>query len=289
MKGIHLSLCLLFSSLLSAQKTYTDEIPALFRTGVYDLVKAEFYPSAGASDRQAHQQGLVTAGFEAKTFSEYANLFVAGECHVTEEGWQNWKANLGMHRPVILANFILENEGKVYCMTKYAMRYDDKEYLVSQAHKQINGKWYYLNLEENVDRLDLVMFFTTVREQFFIQWKKDRTVLKNDHVLFDGNGYLKATDLVKVYNARYTANHPSHSSLNLIFEDRIKSLTQRRSASEDALIAYFKDASLPAHETDYLLKLIAASQRGEAITHFSKLTNKPISQIFKECPNAAVK
>lgn len=286
MKTLLFSLYLLIACHVQAQRSYTDEISASFKTGSYTLVRSEFYGDRGNDVRKARRYGLIMEGFEATSFMEYANLFLPGECHVTEAGWQNWKLNLGKHRPVILANFILQNKGNTYCVTKYALRYGGREYLVAQAHKQLNGKWYYLNFQENIERQDMIMFFAVCREEFLSHSNQHLASRSKNDLLCDGHGSLKGTQLIEAYNAKYRSDNPLYATLNLLFEDRIRSLEEQRTDAQAVLVEYFRSASLPSSEQDYLRNLIAASQDGEAILHFSKLTGKTVSQIFRECPNA---
>jgi hypothetical protein len=278
--------CLGFGMVL-CQTQYTDRIAMTFNTGDYVMQQAFFYShEETAVDHRDAGFSLVMSGFQAKTYPEYQSLFFEHECHVSLKTWQNWKSHLGDSKPVILANFILRWNNTAYGITKYTIRNNNREYLVAQAHKQVNGKWYYLSQIENIERNDLVMFFASVQEAFFTSFHKDPSALLGDTQLFSEQGKMRCTSLVNSYYDKYHSGTTQYDVLNRVFEDRVRELSPTRSARTHALEAYFRSENLSTEQLNYLLNLLNASLTGRAITSFSEFTNKSTTQISQECPNA---
>jgi hypothetical protein len=287
MKGTFVFMyCLGFGMALS-QRQYTDPIAMTFNTGEYVMQQAIFYShEETAGEHRDAGFSLVMSGFQAKTYPEYQSLFFTHECHVSLNTWQNWKTHFGDSKPVIIANFILHQDNTVYGITKYSIRNNNKEYLLAQVHKQVNGKWYYLSQDENIERNDLVMFFASVHEMLFTSFHKDPFVLLGNTQLFSEQGKMRCTSLVNSYYDKYHSGTTQYDALNRVFEDRVRELSSTRSARTHALEAYFRSENLSTEQLNYLLNLLNASLTGRAITSFSEFTNKSITQISQECPNA---
>lgn len=273
---------------LQGQKVYAEHVDITFENGVYALQRAVFYHDESKSNPREDRFSLVMKGFEAMNFEEYSKLFFTGECHVSEDDWHSWKVNYGQHRPEILANFTFSHGKMLYGVTKYALSVQNKKYLIAQLHKQVNGQWYYVSADENLDRIDLIMFCTALQESFFKNLKTDRSSVFLTPGLANHQGFINGTALVGSFNDRYRPKSRLYQALNLVFEEKIKVMEDARAS--EALLATrvmdcFQSTLISEEERSYLENLLKASQTGAAVSHYAKITGVPIEQFILECPN----
>lgn len=267
------------------QKKYRPDLNLELSTGDYILERAIFYQDSEGGDKTAGFS-LVEVGFETQNHVEFEALFLPGECHVSEDTYYQWKEGLGQYKPRILANFILQKGDHTFGITKYSLSYDSKEFLLALAHKKVNGKWYYLAMDENIEFQDAVGFFKVVKEDFIKDVEIGNHEIVKNPKLFTIDGKLRAGTFASKYFQKYDPHAGINEELNLLFENQIRSLDQSRSPFHSDLENYVRSASIPAKDLDFILNLMQASQVVMAIDHFSKITGYSLKQILEECPNA---
>ncbi len=270
-----------------SQKSFSPEITIAFETGDYKVEKAIFYSS---SDRPGMDKtagfSLVTSGFNAKYYADYQQLFAVGECHVTEETFHSWKISLGQYAPVILANFILTKGSQHFGITQYSLSHSGKEFLFAQAHKKINGRWYFLAFDENIELQPTISFFALVQEPFFNVYTTSPDSLRLDPRLFTTDRKLKGQELITNLHDKYKSKAPSSTALNLLFQNAVQPVQPLRDRPFNELMEYFGKTSMPADELEYLMNLLQALLPIDAIAHFTSISGVSLEKILTECPNA---
>ncbi|MBP6680949.1 MAG: hypothetical protein KA166_07130 [Saprospiraceae bacterium] len=272
---------------IESQTNFTPGITISFQTGNYVLDHVEFYTSVDNVGPD-HTGGfsLVMAGFKTKYYPEYQNLFLPGECHVSEETFHSWKVGLGQYQPVIRANFILTKGDLTYGITQYSLTYSGKEFLCGLAHKKINGRWYYLAFDENIELQPMIRFFSLANESFFVRLVNNPDSLFSDSLLFDKDHILHGQELISNHHTKYKRNALAASALNLIFEDPVQSTLPTRGQAFGDLATYFSKTAMAEDEMDYLLSLLQVSLPLDAISHFIDLSGISLEKILLDCPNA---
>jgi hypothetical protein len=276
--------CLCLTSVY-AQSTGKNDIRITFTTGVYTTTKPDFYNRTGNGVKRNDAARRLISSFNVSTLEAYQQFFREGECHVTQETFNNWKANIGQTQPIILASFTLLAGAEEFCLIKYALQHDNLEFISGQLLKKTNDTWYFCGLDENVERTDLIMFFSLIKEEIFIAVKKNRVSASQQGCLFNKDN-LDGQELINQYFDKYKPQSPCHEALNLLFEDRIQSIDGTESGQMTHYDYYFNSSGLPKEDLAYLSNLLRSYNTEMALLHFSKLTGKPLQEIKQHIPKS---
>lgn len=289
MKAIYtlIFIWILYSPKVYSQHQYEPAITITFQSGDYLLEHAIFF-SDEANRSATFNDGFsqVRQSFHATEYPSYVKFFLPGECHVTQETFINWKESLGQNEPELIANFIVKKGGKKYGITKYSITYNQNKYLVAQAHKEVNGQWYFPGLEENLELQSMIRFFTLVDESFFTTIETSPADFVKNQFLFDSHSKLQGEKLIVSFFDKYKKESQLYTFLNLFFEDAVQPIQSSRGQAFEELAIYFSNATQAGKELDYLLNLLQASLPVDALSHFTKISGIPFEKIIRDCPNA---
>ena len=288
----------LFTALLFAlwtntsigQSSYSyDDIYLDFEGNNYKMKKATFFDQR----TQPHGKGkdgsdLLLQSFKTADFDTYRSYFMPGECHVSLETFVQWKDGLGQHTPVLLSHVILLSGQKKYAITKYFLSYNNTRYLLANAQKEVNGKWYFLGLEENIELQPMIRFFTYSRDSFLIQLSENTSPYFKEAMIFSDQQVLRATYLSSNVLDKYKVESKLFPVLNEIFENTVQPIERTARQRFPDFAAYIKLAPLTESEYAYILNLVNASLIAEAMNYFLEKTGKTMEVLFEECPNALI-
>lgn len=267
----------------SAQHLKNDPLTFVFKSGRAELQRISFYANSSLGITRSAAAKQLVSSFSEETFVAYQKYFKQGECHVDSITFNQWRSSLGSAQPNIVASFELLLGDQQYCIVKYTLPHNHLTFAFGQLFKKLNGAWYFCNLEENLQKTDLIMFFTLVQEAFFNAWKKDRFEMQQDPC-FVQNGFINGSGLINAYFDKYRSDHPCYSALNLLFEDRIQAIGSRNTDEITQIEQYFMKASLPAEEIDYLIRLVKSHNTHLALSHFSQLSGMSTQEITHQIP-----
>jgi hypothetical protein len=284
MKQFYIRLWLLFTMLCgyawsANAQTGQQALPEIvFTSGTFNMESAVFYPNQQKAIVGHDAARRLAQSFETTSLADYCNYFTPCACHVDTTTYAAWKSQLGDVRPVITASFELSSGNREYTVIKYTLGADQLTFSAAQLFTKFQNQWYFCSLDENVGHAELIMFFTLASEPFFHALKKeDPRLTASPCVVFQKQ--VNGKNLIDLYFDKYRQHSPCYDVLNLVFEDRIKSLPGKTETRNSEYNSYFDKSGIPADELDYLTRLVAAHQTHTAISHFSKLTGTAVDEI----------
>ncbi len=283
---IHFLLFFSFSIPSWSQFSHVFDLQLDFHSGKYKLQNATFYasPSATAGSK-SDGSNLIPGSFHCQDYQTYTSFFLPGECHVTIETFAAWKEQFGQYTPLLHSHYVLSAGEKKYSVTKYVLRYNNTNYIVSNAQKEINGQWYFLNLEENLEFQPVLVFVSSTQKEFFLAIRDKNSLHYQNKDVFEGE-VLRAAFLTSHCMDKYRIESPYFQIANDVFENLIQPLNRNDGEKYPEFTNYLKKAPLRKTEYDYIINLLNASLPTNAIRHLLEQTGLTFEQLIQDCPNA---
>lgn len=283
---INFLLFFFFSIPAWSQVSHTFDLKLDFQFGKYKLENATFYDAqSSVAGSKKDGSSLIPSSFQCQNYQTYTSFFLSGECHVTLETFTSWKEQFGQYAPILLSHYIL-SDGKIkYSITKYILRYNNTNYIVSSAQKEINGQWYFLNIEENLSFQPFLLFFSSAQENFFLEIRDKNSIFYQNKDVFEGE-VLRAEFLTSNFMHKYRNESPYFQILNVVFENLVQPLDRNTTARYPEFANYLKKAQLRKTEYEFIINLLNASLPTNAVTHFLEQTGMTFEQLIEDCPNA---
>lgn len=255
-----------------------------FNQGNVHLKKTSHFAMPNSSEKS--KSGLVqrfVQCYNEDTYEVYEDCFLAEECHVSLETFVDWKDKMHHYDVHISAEYYFELNGQEYGVIQYLMSYNDKSYYVPQAFKLVAGEWYYCELQENLDLINVNTFFSLMTPQLMDQLNKaleNRNAEVNHYIAGDGsfNGQILMENLMN----RYQSESEHFSFINGYLYKPIISETTISSIELESVKRYLNTKTQSQIDQDYLFRLYQDYQLSEIAKRLGEITGEDPMILYQD-------
>lgn len=283
--SILLFLVTVFQNVICGQTTIRFNLPLTVANDHYILDRVFFYDDTHQQSlKSKYGADLLISSFAVTDHQQYTSFFLPGECHVSIETFYDWQQGLGQYTPEILSHYLLKYNEHNYSVTRYSLTYNNVTYYLANAQKEVDGKWYFLSLEENAEFQSIIRFFSVVKPSFLLELKENVKNVKANQTLFDQYGRLQMTYLISQYSNKYRNESPLHDELNFVFDNPAERIDRNQVQSYESFKTFVQSSSIRELEKRFIHNLLDAGMIAEAVNHFIMQSGLTMEQLFLDCP-----